>query len=307
MNLHEDKEAFLEIIAATPEDTGIPEEQVEKDYFVSYVLEFLVGEVPTLVFKGGTSLSKCYGVIKRFSEDIDLNYTANDKPTQSQKKAFKEGIIVGIEKAGLTLLNESNIRSRRDHNEYEVSYPQQVDSYDGFIRKELLVETFIAIKSFPCERMPASSYILEFLKREEQLDIIQQYDLKEFELNVQRIDRTFIDKLFAICDYYEEKKFHRYSRHLYDLHSIWTYTEFIKKEFQTLFHQVRAERKNSERNTSSQDGYDLIQTLRVIVDQDVYKKDYNDITSTLLFEEVSYGEVIRSIREILSSDLIPTS
>ena len=64
MNLHQDKEAFLEIIAATSEDTGIPEEQVEKDYFVSYLLEFLVREVPTLVFKGGTSLSKCYGVVK---------------------------------------------------------------------------------------------------------------------------------------------------------------------------------------------------------------------------------------------------
>ncbi|MFZ7120253.1 MAG: hypothetical protein ACOWWH_04815 [Eubacteriaceae bacterium] len=58
MYLHEDKDAFKEIIAATSDDTGIHEEQVEKDYYVSYLLKYLVREVPILVFKGATSLSK---------------------------------------------------------------------------------------------------------------------------------------------------------------------------------------------------------------------------------------------------------
>ena len=48
---------------------------IEKDFWVCYVLKMLFAESPfkdSLVFKGGTSLSKVYGLIDRFSEDIDL-------------------------------------------------------------------------------------------------------------------------------------------------------------------------------------------------------------------------------------------
>jgi predicted nucleotidyltransferase component of viral defense system len=49
---------------------------VEKDFWVSWLLGLLFADsalAPHLVFKGGTSLSKVYGVIDRFSEDIDLS------------------------------------------------------------------------------------------------------------------------------------------------------------------------------------------------------------------------------------------
>src|SRR5690625_6937562 len=85
MHLHKDKESFSEVITATTEYFTIPEIQVEKDYYVSYLLEHLVKVSPEIVFKGGTSLSKCYGVVKRFSEDIDIHYATNKKPTQSEK------------------------------------------------------------------------------------------------------------------------------------------------------------------------------------------------------------------------------
>jgi|SRR5690625_303910 len=85
MYLHKDKESFSEVIIATAEKFAIPKEQVEKDYYVSHLLECLVEVSPDIVFKGGTSLSKCYGVVKRFSEDIDIHYATNKKPTQSEK------------------------------------------------------------------------------------------------------------------------------------------------------------------------------------------------------------------------------
>ena len=234
MNLHEDKDKFLEIITATSQYLAIPEDQVEKDYYVSHLLEHLVREVPSLVFKGGTSLSKCYKVIKRFSEDIDINYAVNRKPTQSEKKTFKLGIEQAILNAGLTLVNGEEIKSRRDHNNYVVQFPQFLES-SGSLKKELLVETFVSIRSFPSEQKLVSSYILEFLELENENDLIQQFKLEPFHLNVQRIDRTFIDKIFAVCDYYEHKKFDRNSRHLYDLHKIFGSIEFEKEELQLLF------------------------------------------------------------------------
>lgn len=84
---------FLRIIAAAPEDRrglflatanrlGTPLQNVEKDFWVTWVLDLLfngrdAGE-PRLLFKGGTSLSKAYGLISRFSEDIDITVFRED-------------------------------------------------------------------------------------------------------------------------------------------------------------------------------------------------------------------------------------
>ena len=56
----------------THNQTNFPYEVIEKDYYVTMLLKLLSDKIPYIVFKGGTSLSKCYKVIKRFSEDIDI-------------------------------------------------------------------------------------------------------------------------------------------------------------------------------------------------------------------------------------------
>lgn len=84
MKLHNDKERFQEAIRATSTMFGIEPALVEKDYFVTLFLRKAVERIPGLVFKGGTSLSKCYNLIDRFSEDIDL--TLDDEHfTQSKR------------------------------------------------------------------------------------------------------------------------------------------------------------------------------------------------------------------------------
>ena len=73
--------------------------------------------VPTLIFKGGTSLSKCHKLIDRFSEDIDLTLDENHQ-TQGQKKMMKAQLVKSCEVLDLNLLNYEEIRSRRDYNCY---------------------------------------------------------------------------------------------------------------------------------------------------------------------------------------------
>ena len=103
MNLHE-KEEFRDLINLVSEETGISEAIIEKDYFVTIFLRDLVQEVPDVIFKGGTSLSKCYGVVRRFSEDIDLNYSNGDrKPSVSMRRKLKDGILMAARKNGLVL------------------------------------------------------------------------------------------------------------------------------------------------------------------------------------------------------------
>ena len=74
MTLHENKQLFRQAVQFTAQQKGIPEIYAEKDYWVTYALHTIfkhkIGE--EAVFKGGTALLKCYDLIYRFSEDIDI-------------------------------------------------------------------------------------------------------------------------------------------------------------------------------------------------------------------------------------------
>lgn len=85
--LHNETEIFEQLILRTSEYLNIKPEIIEKDYFVTVFLKKLVEKMPEIKFKGGTSLSKCYGLIERFSENIDLNMLAETKPSESPLKS----------------------------------------------------------------------------------------------------------------------------------------------------------------------------------------------------------------------------
>lgn len=74
MNLHEYAEDFKVLTRLTAQHMKIREVYVEKDYWVTFLLKRITAAPNNhrVVFKGGTSLSKAYGLIKRFSEDVDL-------------------------------------------------------------------------------------------------------------------------------------------------------------------------------------------------------------------------------------------
>ena len=74
MYLHEDREEFKDIIEQVSEDIGRAAVVIEKDYYVTMILRLLAQKLTNVVFKGGTSLSKGYRVINRFSEDIDITF-----------------------------------------------------------------------------------------------------------------------------------------------------------------------------------------------------------------------------------------
>lgn len=84
--LHDDKELFEQAVLKTAKYMNIDAGIVEKDYYVTLMLKELAETVPDLVFKGGTSLSKCHKIINRFSEDIDLTIEYDAKPSESKRK-----------------------------------------------------------------------------------------------------------------------------------------------------------------------------------------------------------------------------
>lgn len=298
--LHNDRELFKQIILTVSDSTGIDSSIIEKDYYVTMFLKMLVKKQPDIIFKGGTSLSKCHKLIKRFSEDIDLNLECDTRPSEGQRKHLKENIVSVIDDFEFLLTNPNDIRSRRDYNKYIVDFSSVFDSVA--LKQYLVIETSVFLRAYPNKKMIATSFIYDYLKQEGREDIIKLFELEPFELNVQSIERTFIDKLFAIGDYYLDGKVTEHSRHIYDLYKLYDVIE-INDSLKQLFLQVRKERSNRSVCLSAQDNVNFEELLQKIVNENVYKNDYDTITTELLFEKVSYKKAIEALQKIIDSGL----
>lgn len=302
--LHNDSPLFEQVILRVSEDTGIEASIIEKDYYVTLFLQQIVAQLPNIIFKGGTSLSKCYKLINRFSEDIDLNIETETHPTEGQRKKLKEAIVSVIDEFGFTLTNPDQVRSRRDYNRYVVDYPTIFSI--SYLKEHLIVETAVYIKAYPCKRMLASSLIYDYLERNGYTDLIKQYGLQPFELNVQAAERTLVDKVFALGDYYLCDAVHEHSRHVYDIYKLLDVVT-LDESMKELVRSVREERKPHVNCRSAKDGIDMNGLLQEIVDKAVYKQDYEDITAKILFENVPYETATTALWKIIESGIFALS
>ena len=298
--LHNDRETFEQVILKVANETGIEPSIIEKDYYVTLFLKRIVQLQPNIIFKGGTSLSKCYKVINRFSEDIDLNIDTQSKPTEGQRKKLKENIVSITDEFGFTLDNADNVRSRRNYNRYIIDYPTVFSS--NFLKEHLIIETAVYIKAYPCERLQATSIIYDYLKQNGYEDLIQKYGLEPFELNVQTASRTLIDKLYALGDYYLSDAVQEHSRHIYDIFKLSDIVS-LDANLKQLVSEVFDERKPHEQCRSAKDGIDMNVLLQEIIDKDIYKKDYENITEKMLFEDVPYATAIKTLQKIVDYKL----
>ncbi len=244
MKLHEDEEVFSELIGVTAETIGLPQIYVEKDYWVTKALKFLSesSHVDEVVFKGGTSLSKAYRLIDRFSEDIDLAVFAEGKGDAARKKLLK-----GVESAvvqGLIYLKEDERESKGSMFRKTVyRYPRTIDGADfGQASSELLVEVNAFTNPEPFESRELQSLIAEVLVKKGEVDLVIQYGLEGFFVNVLSVKRTLVEKLLGVIkDSYNEDPAAKLSdriRHLYDICMILKHDEYrdfvTSNEFKSL-------------------------------------------------------------------------
>ena len=299
MQLHTNKELFEQTILHVAKRSNIEPAIIEKDYFVSLLLKELVGRLPALIFKGGTSLSKCHKVIKRFSEDIDITLDENHL-TQSNRKSVKTAIEESCSSLGFSIINLADIKSRMDFNHYKIEYPG-IFAING-LKPNIEIDTIFSIKSFPSEQKLATSIIYDYLNDSDMEEFINDYELAPFYVNTQSIDRTFIDKIFALCDYYLEGKTGEHSRHLYDVHKLLPLVSDINT-IRQLAKDTRDARINSPFCKSANPEIDINATLNAILNEDFYEIDYKSKTYVLLYEGVSYEETKASISKIIKAEL----
>lgn len=298
--LHHDRITFADAIHFASNELGILPTVVEKDYYVTMILMLLAQKLSFVVFKGGTSLSKCHKVIKRFSEDIDI--TIDTKLSQGQMGHLKDTIVDISQELGMRIPNLSETRSRRSYNKYLLEYDSVTDLMDTAVPSTVILETSFAEVSFPTVILPVHSYIGDVLTAKAP-DALEQFMLKPFDMKVQRIDRTLIDKVFAICDYYLKEQTTRHSRHVYDIYKI---NPLVPKteQFRELVKNVREVRaKNEALCPSAMPDISIPVILNEILSKEIYKRDYNDITLRILDEEIPYDVAKQAIYDVIKEGM----
>jgi predicted nucleotidyltransferase component of viral defense system len=225
MKLHESPKDFKAAIEAAAQHLKMRPVFIEKDYWVTFVLKNLSQSAykDIVVFKGGTSLSKAYGCIERFSEDIDLAIVSPTDYTGSKLSTLLKKISSEITK-GLSLIEGHEAENKMGKIRATVySYNRVLDSSDfGVVKDYILVEINCFANPVPHNKKPIQTYIAQFLNESGQTDLIKEYELENFEVNVLSMQRTYFEKVLSVnrLSYEGKTKLEEKIRHFYDIHQL---------------------------------------------------------------------------------------
>jgi len=239
-----DASARAEIFAETANRRGLPEALVEKDFWVCWMLAQIFSIEPfkeNLLFKGGTSLSKVFGAIERFSEDIDLavdyamlGFTGARDPlapglSRSKRTALLAEMLGACQKyIGGPFLDRLRERlidvlgpegpwklavDEHDPNIVHFSYPSAVKGKVAYFAPQVVLEL-----GTHAEFIPRGLFTIRSFAAEEFPKLFQQADIPVTSLLAKR---TFWEKATILhAEFYrpaEKPLLPRYSRHYYDV------------------------------------------------------------------------------------------
>ena len=275
MNLHLNKELFREFIDNLNARTGIDSDIIEKDYYVCTILKELSKKQDELqsYFKGGTAIYKILDTMNRFSEDIDL--TVKILPEQSNtknKNRLKESAL-GYKISGLELSKDECIDNKGSVTgiyRYNSIYDINKDPLHraGIIQVEATSFTV----SEPYQKYTIEPLIYKLSNENEKNILETQFEISRFDINIIKLERMFIDKIFAAEFYYIRKMYKDVSKHLYDI-SVLSQNENIEK---LLKNKNEMEKLISYKRQEEKIRIGGIDSNTKIKDFNYFKLDFND-------------------------------
>ena len=305
MRLHELNEDFSDLISLTSASIGIPEDAVKRDYFIVMLLQRLEKSrfADACVFKGGTSLAKCYPKsICRFSEDIDLTYVPGVDISENQyDKDLKE--IERIISAGFRLekiLNERNRRSKSSNVWFDES------DRNGKIKLEIGTST----RPDPYGKRSLRTYIHEYLSKHNGDQEISEFELCDVSLNTLDITRTFLDKVMAVKRHAVCNNILAKVRHIYDVTMLFKRADVQKflSETDALRDLLEKTKKSDvfyleKRHLSAEytpnEPYDF-QSWEHLLRDDAVRMEYEKLGETMVYtdEKLDFDEAIEAFTKI---------
>ena len=234
MNLHINKELFRDMIDTINTKTGVAIDIIEKDYYVCLILKELSKKQDEIkaYFKGGTAVYKILENMNRFSEDIDLTVKVLPEESNTRnKKRLKESAL-GYNLEGLELIKEKCIDNKGSVTGMYKYTSVYADSDVPLQRAgKIQVESTSFTVSEPAEKYCIEPLIYKLANDTEKKILEEKFDVSKIEIEIIKLERMFIDKIFAAEFYYIRNMYMDVAKHLYDI-SILFANEKIQKLFE---------------------------------------------------------------------------
>ncbi len=313
------KDDLRVLITNTARKKNISEAVVEKDYWVTYFLDYLFNEnkwKEYFTFKGGTSLSKCFGIIQRFSEDIDLildwrvlgydklepwlirsntkqdkfNKEINEKTERFLKEDFLTELIKDFSQGDFEFEIDS-----LDPQTILFSYPKIFDS--NYLSQTIRLE----IGSLAAWTPATNISIIPIIG-----DAYANIFKEKTNIRTVSVERTFWEKATILhheANRPESSKMpHRYARHYYDMYKIANskYKDKAIKDKELLRKVTEFKMKFYPRKWAKyEDAMDS--KLRLVPDKFRFlelENDYKAMSEMIYGEYPSFEEIIKILKEL---------
>lgn len=316
-----DKQGIFKEVA---DKVGLLPAAIEKDWWVTRTLElvFQTEIAPHTVFKGGTSLSKAWNLIDRFSEDIDLELDRKflgfekemngSQVSKLRKHSFKYISEIyfpllqkTFQEAGFTevKLQLSEIKSNdEDPVKIEVSYPS-VTEKSAYLPARVLVEIGSRSEKEPFSLKQFSSFVGEHFGGRNFAD-------SPITIPTVNPERTFLEKIFLLHEEFqqpkEKVKVDRQSRHLYDIEKLMD-TEFAVKALadKNLYQHIVEHRKRVTPLRGIDYANHAPNKINMIPPDEIIaacKKDYELMQQSMIYgESISFDKLIGRLAELKNS------
>jgi len=299
MKLHQNTSLFRDAVRVTAQQMNIPPEFVEKDYWVTYALFTIFNNEigKDTVFKGGTALSKCYKMIERFSEDIDLVLLRREGETDSKLKSKLKEVSTVVE----TVLPEVNIEGITHkmgmNRKTAHAYNKEFKSDYGQVRDVIILESTWLGYYEPYTTKSIVSFVGQMMLDNKQSDIAKENGLLPFDLLALEPIRTICEKIMSLVRFsYGENPIDdlkKKIRHTYDLHQLLKQDEFAaffhSKDFDEMLLKVASDDVACFRNNN--------QWLNYHPNEALIFKDLENVWNELKtiyngdFKNLVYGEL----------------
>lgn len=319
----------LVMLQKVADSKGIVEQAVEKDWWVTAVLKALSnttwGTNGVLLFKGGTSLSKGWGLIERFSEDIDLAvdraYFGKPDATKHQRKMIRKLTYSYIKDVLISELDEQlsrlgitghTIEFASGNNSSDmvtvvnVRYKSILDTTKDYVLPQVKMELSCMAMKDPFEDVDLSTLIHdEFNSVDEEL-------FCEFPTVVP--GRTFLEKMFLLNEEFQRDnpRHERMTRHLYDIERIMD-TEFAEQALKdtALYEEIVLHRKEFYNLNGVDYNIHHPETLNFCPPEeqmDRWRSDYEELRSTFIYgKSLGFDDLIKKSQEFIENKLRPIS
>lgn len=279
--MNEFKPLSAEILQGLAEELAINPAFLEKDWHATQALRILQGlntSAFTAIFSGGTCLSKAYGLIKRFSEDLDFRVQGTEVESRSQRRDYINQLIDSLTKSQLF----KDITVKKEDQSYRailtLTYPH-VFEQDQSLRPHIKVELIFNPVILPTQVKPVQSLADQFLHT----------DNATFEVICINPIETAAEKLSALIWrtlYYKQDFDPTLLRHLYDLASLKDLLIANKTQFSDLLEKIyQADLSKWQSQYHFETLPKAIQQLhQVLVSEPRYKKAYQSFVQNMCYD-----------------------